>query len=69
MRVVALAIGITLAANQTVLAQNSIRLLTATEDNCLAFTLAMERADQTRLLPLAGWALGFFSGVAQGTGN
>ncbi len=28
----------------------------------------MERADQARLLPLVGWAQGFFSGVAQATG-
>ena len=68
MRMVGLTVGIILAANQTALAQNSIRLLTATEDSCLAFTVAMDQADQTRLLPLAGWALGFFSGFAQGTG-
>ena len=28
----------------------------------------MERADQEQLLPLAGWALGFLSGVVQATG-
>ena len=49
-------------------AQNSIRLLTATNDGCLTFTFAMESSDPSQLLPLAGWSLGFFSGVAQGSG-
>ena len=57
-----------LSVNQLVVAQNSIRVLTSNDDNCLTFPSAMEPADGSRLLPLAGWVVGFFSGVAQGTG-
>jgi hypothetical protein len=33
-----------------------------------AFTTAFEGNDQTKLAALSGWMIGFFSGVAQGTG-
>src|SRR6266566_4001862 len=64
----AVAMSLLLSVNQLVVAQNSIRVLTSNDDNCLTFTSAMERADGSRLLPLAGWVVGFFSGVAQETG-
>ena len=62
-----ISLGFLLSADN-VRAQNSIRLLTATNDSCLAFIFAMESAEPSQLLPLAGWSLGFFSGVAQGSG-
>jgi hypothetical protein len=51
-------------------AQQSIKILTPTNDTCAAFIQAMEDNDKpAQTAGLAGWALGFFSGVAQGTGK
>jgi len=50
-------------------AQQTVRILTPDSDTCLAYTQAMEATDNPALTAaLGGWALGFFSGVAQGTG-
>jgi hypothetical protein len=49
-------------------AQQSIKVLTLTEDTCAAFVAAMDSRDQAKAVGMGGWALGFLSGVAQGTG-
>jgi len=56
-----------LAASHPALAQQSVRILTPAEDSCSTFTKAMDANDQVRLAALSGWALGFLSGVAQGS--
>jgi hypothetical protein len=48
-------------------AQQTVRLLTPTTDNCRAFTAAMVAPDKTALTGLAGWVVGYLSGVAQAT--
>jgi hypothetical protein len=48
-------------------AANAVRVLTPNQDSCAAFTTALEAGSQLNLV-LSGWATGFFSGVAQGTG-
>ncbi len=50
-------------------AQQSIKVLTPTDDSCAAFVDAMKTGDPpAKMAALGGWALGFLSGVAQGTG-
>jgi hypothetical protein len=48
-------------------AQQNIKILTPTNDSCAIFTTAMDSGDP-KVVALSGWALGFLSGVAQGTG-
>ena len=55
-----------IAAGAPALAQQTVRILTPTNDTCRAFTTAMTAADKTALAGLAGWVLGYLSGVAQG---
>jgi hypothetical protein len=51
-------------------AQQTVRVLTPSTDTCFAYTHAMEVNDNPVLTAgLGGWALGFFSGVAQGAGK
>jgi hypothetical protein len=50
-------------------AQQRLRMLTPASDSCRAFTLALTTNDKVTLSGLAGWALGFISGVAGGTGT
>jgi hypothetical protein len=50
-------------------AQQTVRLLTPTTDTCRAFTAAMVASDKTALTGLAGWVVGYLSGVAQGMRN
>jgi hypothetical protein len=45
----------------------TVKFLTPTEDSCGTFVTAMNTADATKLAALAGWALGFLSGVAKGS--
>jgi hypothetical protein len=56
------------AASSPALAQHTVRVLTPSSDVCRSFTAAMDASDTAPLLALSGWALGFLSGVAQGTG-
>ena len=48
-------------------AANAVKVLTPNKDSCAAFNEALEAGSQLNLV-LSGWATGFFSGVAQGTG-
>jgi hypothetical protein len=48
-------------------AASAVKILTPNQDSCLAFTTALEAASELNPI-LTGWATGFFSGVAQGTG-
>jgi hypothetical protein len=50
-------------------AQQSIKILTPNTDSCLAFTSAVDANDRIMVLTLSGWAIGYVSGVAQGTGK
>jgi hypothetical protein len=65
------AVGVTLAvitlASPSV-AQQSIKVLTLTDDTCTAFMAAIDSGDRNKAVGMGGWALGFLSGVAQGTG-
>ena len=54
------------AAGTPALAQQTVRILTPTTDTCRAFTAAMTATDKTALTGLAGWVVGYLSGVAQG---
>jgi hypothetical protein len=55
-------------ATTSATAQTTVRILTPSSDSCVAFTKAMDNpGDQRLLIALSGWALGFLSGVAQGT--
>jgi len=56
------------AFSTNALAQNNIMVLTPTTDSCLSYTQAMEANDLILTEGLNGWALGYLSGVAQGTG-
>jgi hypothetical protein len=58
---------LTAAAGTPALAQQTVRILTPTADTCRAYTAAMVAADKTALTGLAGWVVGYLSGVAQGT--
>lgn len=49
-------------------AGDTVRVLTPTNDTCRAYTNAMIGGDKSTVPALAGWYLGFLSGVAQGTG-
>jgi hypothetical protein len=49
-------------------AQQTIKILTPASDSCAAFVKALNANEQPLLLALAGWATGYLSGVAQGTG-
>ena len=52
---------------QTV-AEPTVRILTPNVDSCSAYVKSMETNDNPTLMAgLGGWALGFLSGVAQGT--
>ena len=55
-----------IAAGAPAHAQQTVRLLTPTTDTCRAFTAAMVASDKTALTGLAGWVVGYLSGVAQG---
>jgi hypothetical protein len=63
---VVIALVITAAGTQAA-AQQTARILTPTTDTCRAFTAAMVAPDKTALAGLAGWFVGYLSGVAQGT--
>lgn len=56
-----------LAAGTSSAAQQTVKILTPSSDSCAAFMVAMESGDPTKVAALGGWALGFMSGVAQGT--
>jgi len=49
-------------------AQQSIKILTPTSDSCAAFVEALDTNQEPLLVALGGWATGYLSGVAQGTG-
>jgi hypothetical protein len=55
------------AAGTPALAQQTVRILTPTADTCRAYTAAMVSADKTAVTGLAGWVIGYLSGVAQAT--
>ena len=55
------------AAGAPAAAQQTVKILTPTTDTCRAFTMAMAAPDKTALTGLAGWVVGYLSGVAQGT--
>jgi hypothetical protein len=63
-RAALLALVVLVAGTQ---AANAVKILTPNKDSCLAFTTALDTANMDNL-PLSGWAVGYFSGVAQGTG-
>jgi hypothetical protein len=48
-------------------AANAVKIITPSQDSCLAYTNAMD-TDSPLNAWLSGWAVGFFDGVAQGTG-
>ena len=56
------------AFSTNALAQNNITVLTPTTDSCLSYTRAIEANDFMLTEGVNGWALGYLSGVAQGTG-
>jgi hypothetical protein len=62
--VIALALA---AACTQAAAQKTIQILTPSTNTCRAFTAAMVASDKTALVGLAGWFIGYLSGVAQGT--
>ena len=67
MRLRSLAIVVVIAAAGTpALAQQTVRILTPTANTCRAYTAATAARDQTALLGLAGWVVGYLSGFAQG---
>ena len=45
-----------------------IKILTPNSDSCAAFVKALDENEQPLLGALGGWAIGYLSGVAQGTG-
>jgi hypothetical protein len=49
-------------------AHGQIRVLTPSDDSCRGLIAAMDSADRPKLLAAGGWAIGFWSGVAQGAG-
>ena len=49
-------------------AQQSVKILTPNSDSCAAFVEALNKPEPLLLIGLAGWATGYLSGVAQGTG-
>jgi hypothetical protein len=49
-------------------AANAVKILTPNKDSCLAYTTAFDAADEINNVSLTAWSMGFFSGVAQGTG-
>ena len=55
------------AVGTPALAQQTVRILTPTADSCRAYTTAMVGPDKTALTGLAGWVVGYLSGIAQGT--
>ncbi|MGC2412874.1 MAG: HdeA/HdeB family chaperone [Stellaceae bacterium] len=62
----ALLAGALIAAGTPAAAQQ-ILMLTPTADTCRAFTAAMVSSDKTALTALAGWVVGYLSGVAEAT--
>jgi hypothetical protein len=63
-----LAFAIVTASHAVSAQQKTVRILTPSSDTCSAYTKAMDAKDEPRLAGLAGWALGYLSGVAQGSG-
>jgi len=63
---VAIALAIA-AACTPALAQQTVRILTPTADTCRAYTAATAARDQTAMVGLGGWVVGYLSGFAQGT--
>jgi hypothetical protein len=59
--------GLIIAAGSPAAAQKAVKLLTPTADNCRAFTAAMVAPDKTALTALAGWVIGYLSGVSEAT--
>jgi hypothetical protein len=62
-----LALAIFIAAGHAA-AQQNVRILAPSVDTCRAFTVAMDANNHAAVSALGGWALGFLSGVARGTG-
>ncbi|HUJ03579.1 MAG TPA: hypothetical protein VLW75_08085 [Rhizomicrobium sp.] len=58
-----------LALARPAAAGQEIKILIPSDDNCTAFTAAMDSGDRQKMLSLGGWALGFLSGMAQGSGK
>jgi hypothetical protein len=66
LNMVALATPLMLVLTHANAQQQSVKILTPTEDTCDAYTSAIDANEQQLLLGLGGWAIGYFSGVAQG---
>lgn len=67
-RTAALIIAIAAYA-QSAVAQQSIKILTPNSDSCAVFVQALNTNQEPLLLvTLGGWATGYLSGFAQGTG-
>jgi hypothetical protein len=66
-RTVGIALAIVALANAAP-AQQTLKILTPSDDSCAVFMIAMDSDDPPKVLALGGWALGFLSGVVQGTG-
>src|SRR5260370_20189677 len=58
---------VSIVAGAPAAAQQTVRILTPSANTCRAFTAAMVAPDKTALTGLAGWVVGYLSGVAQGT--
>jgi hypothetical protein len=69
MKKLVLSIVLAVIANlNPAVAQQNIKILTPASDSCAAFVEALDNNQEPLLLALAGYATGYLSGVAQGTG-
>jgi hypothetical protein len=66
-RTVAIALAIVALANAAP-AQQTLKILTPSDDSYAVFMIAMDSDDPRKVLAVGGWALGFLSGVVQETG-
>lgn len=50
-------------------ADTAIKILIPTDDNCTAYVNAMNSGDRAAMLDLGGWALGYWSALAEQSGK
>jgi len=67
-RLIVLVCAVLIAVAGSVAAQNTIKILTPNDDRCSSFIAAMDSGQPPlTVTALGGWALGFLSGVAEGS--
>src|ERR1700730_6351723 len=66
-RTVGIALAIVALTNAAP-AQQTLKILTPSDNSYAVFMIAMDSDDPPKVLALGGWALGVLSGVMQGTG-